>query len=94
MTQSATRSRSLLWRSQRRTRAQAGVARVDARTKRLVPRAQPGDIAVIDHEDLDRVSAEALVGAGVGAVVNSAKVEAGASVFGSRWWASALVCWH
>lgn len=45
---------------------------MDARTKNLAPRAFPGDIAVIDHEDLDRVSAEELVAAGVGAVVNAA----------------------
>ena len=36
-----------------------------------MPRAQPGDIAVIDHEDLDRVAAEGLVEAGVAAVVNA-----------------------
>jgi uncharacterized membrane-anchored protein len=48
------------------------MARVDSRTKRLVQRLQPGDIAVIEHEDLDRVSAEALVAAGVAGVVNSA----------------------
>jgi uncharacterized membrane-anchored protein len=47
------------------------VARVDRRTKRLVQRAQPGDVAVIDHEDLDRVSAEGLVASGVSAVVNA-----------------------
>ncbi len=45
---------------------------MDARTKNLVPRASPGDIAVIDHEDLDRVAAEGLVAAGVTAVVNAA----------------------
>jgi uncharacterized membrane-anchored protein len=48
------------------------VARVDDRTKRLVRRLRPGEIAVIDHEDLDRVSAEGLVEAQVGAVVNAA----------------------
>ncbi|HEX6230438.1 MAG TPA: putative cytokinetic ring protein SteA [Actinomycetota bacterium] len=53
------------------------MARVDARTKRLVQRAQPGDIAVIDHEDLDRVSAEALIGAGVSGVVNAARSSSG-----------------
>ena len=46
---------------------------MDARTKRLVQRAQPGDIAVIDHEDLDRVSADALIAAGIGGVVNAAR---------------------
>jgi uncharacterized membrane-anchored protein len=49
-----------------------GVARVDRRTKDLVPRIRPGDLAVIDHEDLDRVAAEALVDAGAGGVVNAA----------------------
>ena len=46
---------------------------MDARTKRLVLRAQPGEIAVIDHEDLDRVSAEALIAGGIGGVVNAAR---------------------
>jgi len=50
---------------------------VDGRTKRLVSRALPGDIAVIDHEDLDRVSAEGLVRAGVAAVVNAARSTTG-----------------
>jgi uncharacterized membrane-anchored protein len=49
----------------------AGVARLDRRTNRLVGRLNPGDIAVIDHVDLDRVSAEALVAAKVVAVVNA-----------------------
>jgi uncharacterized membrane-anchored protein len=49
-----------------------GVARVDKRTKRLVKRLQPGDIAVINHEDLDRVAAETLVDAAPAAVVNAA----------------------
>ena len=35
--------------------------RLDRRTKNLTKRLQPGDIAVIDHVDIDRVSAEALV---------------------------------
>ena len=48
------------------------MARVDRRTKDLVSRVRPGDIAVIDHEDIDRVAAEGLVDAGVGAVVNAA----------------------
>ncbi|GIU99710.1 MAG: thiamin pyrophosphokinase [Actinomycetota bacterium] len=50
---------------------------MDARTKRLVRRAGPGDVAIIDHEDLDRVSAEALVAAGVVAVVNAARSTSG-----------------
>jgi len=46
--------------------------RLDRRTKKLTKRLQPGEIAVIDHVDLDRVSAEALVSCQVGAVVNAA----------------------
>jgi uncharacterized membrane-anchored protein len=56
-----------------RTRHPAGGrARIDRRTKELVSRIDPGDVAVIDHEDLDRVAAEALVRVGVAAVVNAA----------------------
>ena len=50
----------------------ARVARVDRRTKNLLRRVQPGEVAIIDHEDLDRVAAEGLVEAGVAAVVNAA----------------------
>jgi uncharacterized membrane-anchored protein len=46
---------------------------VDRRTKTLLRRMRPGEVAVIDHEDLDRVSAEALVAAGASAVVNAAR---------------------
>ncbi|EWS99666.1 hypothetical protein N865_01285 [Intrasporangium oryzae NRRL B-24470] len=49
----------------------AGPARVDARTKNLTKRLQAGDIAVINHSDLDKVSAEALVAARPAAVVNA-----------------------
>jgi uncharacterized membrane-anchored protein len=48
-------------------------ARVDQRTKSLTKRLSPGDIAVIDHADLDRVSADELIGCRVAAVVNVAK---------------------
>ena len=48
-----------------------GPARVDRRTKDLTKRLVPGDIAVIDHEDLDRVAAEALVRTRVAGVVNA-----------------------
>jgi uncharacterized membrane-anchored protein len=50
----------------------SGVARVDSRTKNLTKRLQPGDIAVINHEDIDKVSADALVGCQPAAVVNAA----------------------
>jgi len=49
----------------------SGPARVDRRTKDLTKRLRPGDIAVIDHQDLDRVSAEALVACRPAAVVNA-----------------------
>lgn len=49
----------------------AGIARLDRRTKRLVGRLRPADIAVIDHVDLDRVAADSLVSAGVAAVLNA-----------------------
>lgn len=55
----------------RRGRREAGAARVDARTKRLLTRVQRGEVAVIDHEDLDRVAADGLVARGVAAVVNA-----------------------
>jgi uncharacterized membrane-anchored protein len=50
----------------------AGVARVDRKTKRLVTRLGPGDIAVINHADIDRVAAETIVDAKPVAVVNAA----------------------
>ena len=50
----------------------SGPARVDRRTKNLTKRLRPGDVAVIDHVDLDRVSAEALVACRPAAVVNAA----------------------
>ena len=49
----------------------SGPARVDRRTKRLTKRLLPGDIAVIDHADLDKVSADALVSIRPAAVVNA-----------------------
>ncbi|MEA2461085.1 MAG: hypothetical protein QOH90_1262 [Actinomycetota bacterium] len=54
-----------------------GTARVDPRTKDLLARAQPGEIAIIDHEDVDRVSAEGLVQRQVKAVVNAAESSTG-----------------
>ncbi|HEY8527192.1 MAG TPA: putative cytokinetic ring protein SteA [Acidimicrobiales bacterium] len=50
-----------------------GVARVDRKTKRLVKRLAPGEVAIIDHADLDRVAAETLVEAEPAAVVNAAR---------------------
>lgn len=54
-----------------------GVARVDRRTKRLIARLQPGEIAAIDHDDLDRIAAEGLVERRVKAVLNAAESATG-----------------
>ncbi len=51
-------------------RAVAGPVRTGRRTKLLVKRLRPGDIALIDHLDIDRVSAEELIAAGAAAVLN------------------------
>lgn len=47
-----------------------GRARLGRRTKELVKRLGPDDVAIVDHADLDRVSAQELVESGVRAVVN------------------------
>jgi uncharacterized membrane-anchored protein len=49
-----------------------GVVRLDRRTKNLTRRLRPGEIAVIDHVDLDRLAAEALVERQPAAVINVA----------------------
>jgi uncharacterized membrane-anchored protein len=49
-----------------------GVARVDRRTGDLLRRVGPGDIVVFNQLDLDRRTADALVAAEVGGVVNAA----------------------
>ncbi|MDX6508845.1 MAG: hypothetical protein QOG81_597, partial [Gaiellaceae bacterium] len=54
-----------------------GNARIDKRTKHLVKRLSPDDIAIIDHTDLDRVSAEELLESGVRVVVNVADSQSG-----------------
>lgn len=48
-----------------------GTARVDRKTKHLAGRLAKGDIAVIDHEDLDSTCARILVEARAAAVVNA-----------------------
>jgi uncharacterized membrane-anchored protein len=54
-----------------------GTARLDRRTKHLVRRIGPDDVAIIDHVDLDRVSAEELLESGVKVVVNVADSQTG-----------------
>jgi len=59
-------------------RAVSGPARLGRRTKVLVKTLAPGAIAVLDHRDLDRVSAEDLITAGVVAVLNCSQSSTGA----------------
>jgi uncharacterized membrane-anchored protein len=54
-----------------------GTVRLDRRTKNLTKRLRPGDVAVIDHVDIDRVSADSLVACKVAAVVNAAPSTSG-----------------
>ena len=54
-----------------------GHARLDRRTKHLVRRLSADDIAIIDHTDLDRVSAEELLESGVRVVVNVSDSQTG-----------------
>jgi uncharacterized membrane-anchored protein len=54
-----------------------GPARLGRRTKDLVRRLRPEDIAIVDHADIDRVSAEELLESGVRVVVNVARSSTG-----------------
>ena len=55
----------------------AGPVRMGRRTKDLVKKLELGEIAVIDHADLDRIAAEDLAASGVVAVVNVASSSTG-----------------
>jgi uncharacterized membrane-anchored protein len=61
-----------LRRGQEPTSGIVGAVKLGTKTKGLTKRLEPGDIAVINHVDLDRVAAEGLVSTGVAAVVNAA----------------------
>ncbi len=50
-----------------------GTAHLGRRTKRLVKRLGPGDVAVIDHLNIDRIAAEELIATGVRAVINASE---------------------
>src|SRR5690606_38260107 len=67
----------LLHRSRPALPGLSGVARVDRRTDGLLRRIKAGEIAVIDHVDLDRATAEALLSAQVAAGVNAAPSSSG-----------------
>jgi len=67
----ATRARAQRTKGRAREAVElTGRARLDRRTKHLVRRLTGDDVAIIDHADLDRVSAEELVESGVRVVVN------------------------
>jgi uncharacterized membrane-anchored protein len=55
----------------------SGTVRLDRRTSSLVRRLKSGEVAVVDHLDLDRATAEALVDCGVVAVVNASSFISG-----------------
>ncbi|HET7367071.1 MAG TPA: putative cytokinetic ring protein SteA [Gaiella sp.] len=55
----------------------SGPARLGKRTKDLVKRLRPEDVAILDHADLDRVSAEELAESGVRVVVNVSRSSTG-----------------
>jgi uncharacterized membrane-anchored protein len=51
----------------------AGSVRLGRRTKDLVKRLRPGEIAVVDHVNIDRIAAEELIATGARAVLNAAQ---------------------
>ena len=63
--------------SQRVLRSVGGPVRLGRRTKLLVKHLTRGDVALIDHLDIDRVSAEELIAAGTAAVLNSSPSSGG-----------------
>ena len=54
-----------------------GPARVHRRTASVLGRLHAGDVAVLDHLDMDRASAQALVDAGGVALVNASPMITG-----------------
>ncbi|HPP73770.1 MAG TPA: putative cytokinetic ring protein SteA [Armatimonadota bacterium] len=50
-----------------------GTIRLDKRTKNLAKRLKPGEIALIDHQDIDSVSAQMLIDRRISAVINASK---------------------
>jgi len=50
-----------------------GTVRLDKKTKNLAKRLRPGEVALIDHVDIDSTAARMLVDAKVAAVINVAK---------------------
>ena len=75
------RRRGLSWRTPmpepRHLPPVEGRVRLGRKTKNLVKRLRAGEIAVIDHADLDRIAAEDLAASAVAAVVNVAPFSTG-----------------
>lgn len=65
------------WKQKRETGSASYRVRVDERTKKLALRLEPGEVAVIDHADIDRVAAESLLAREPVAVLNAAKSTTG-----------------
>jgi uncharacterized membrane-anchored protein len=57
--------------------ATGGRARVDRRTKNLLARIEPGEVAIINHQDMDRIAAEGLIQRQVRLVINAASSSTG-----------------
>jgi uncharacterized membrane-anchored protein len=78
-----TRARALFSRRTNGRRDEAGDgpihgrARLGLKTKDLVKRLRPGEVAVINHRDIDRIAAEELIASGVTVVVNVAESSTG-----------------
>ncbi|WOC13881.1 hypothetical protein MP11Mi_29920 [Gordonia sp. MP11Mi] len=72
-TMAVMRMPALLSRNTEELPGLVGVVRIDKNSKRLLERVGEGEIVVLDEIDLDRVTADALVEAEVGAVVNAAE---------------------
>ncbi len=53
------------------------IARIDVRTKNLAKRIRPGEIAVLDHADIDQVSADSLIKARIKMIVNASPSQTG-----------------
>lgn len=53
------------------------IARIDVRTKNLAKRIRPGEIAVLDHADIDQVSADSLIKARIKMIINASPSQTG-----------------
>jgi uncharacterized membrane-anchored protein len=53
------------------------IARIDLRTKNLAKRIRPGEIAILDHADIDQVSADSLIKAKIKMVINASPSQTG-----------------